>query len=291
MCPLCHADADEKGGRAGVYSKDELRAMKKSKRSSEDVKEHFPAWEQKKSLLVRMGGCYANTHSPLFSINQIPQIVVGKNETGLLSLSFELRNRQDQVLVRMEQNWLTAYPSNIHDMIVTPKTKEVKVWFDKEDVGLVLSFRRVTINELDQLLGRDREKQEKIAAVKMQEQLAQMPQEHRKFVEQALQEGWSQPTRLPAVLDDLSEDLREAVISEDQVGTLVKRWAERHCAMDDGLIPLLDFEQMAIYHHGERLTIKDGVAGFLYYSAAFNSQRGAINVRCPCPICSPQGAA
>jgi hypothetical protein len=97
MCPLCHADADEKGERAGAYSKDELRSMKKSKRSSEDVKGHFPAWEQKKSLLVRMGGCYADTDSRLFSVNEIPQIVVARNEVGLLSLSFELRNRQDQV--------------------------------------------------------------------------------------------------------------------------------------------------------------------------------------------------
>lgn len=286
MCPLCHADADEKGERAGAYSKDELRSMKKSQRSSEEVKGHFPAWEQKKRLLVRMGGCYADTHSPLFSVNEVPQIVVGKNEAGLLSLSFELRNREDQVLLRMEENWLTAYPANVHDMIVTPKTKEVKIWLDKEDVGLELSFRRVTIRELDQLLSRDRERQEKIAG----EQLAQMPPEHRKFVEHALREGWSQPRRLPAGLDDLPEDLREAILSEDQIGTLVKRWAERHCAMDDGLIPLLDFEQMAIYHHGERLTIKDGVAGFLYYSAAFNNQKGAINVRCPCLTCSPQGA-
>ena len=33
MCPLCHADADEKGTSAGAYSKEELRTMKKSNRS------------------------------------------------------------------------------------------------------------------------------------------------------------------------------------------------------------------------------------------------------------------
>jgi hypothetical protein len=262
MCPLCHADADEKGEHAGAYSKHELRLMKTSQRSSEDVKGHFPAWEQKKSLLVRMGGCYADTDSPLFSVNEIPQIVVGRNEAGLLSLSFVLRNPQDQVLLRMEENWLTAYPANIHDMIVTPKTKEVKVWLEKEDVGLNLSFKRVTFSELDELLSRDRERAEKIAVKKMH-----------------------------ANLDDLSEEGREGIHSEDPVGTFVKRWAEQHCVMDDGLIPLLDFEQMAIYHHGERLTIKNGVAGFVYYSAAFSNKKGAINVQCPCSICSPQWVA
>lgn len=268
MCPFCHADADEKGGSAGAYSKDELRAMKESSHSSEDVKGRFPAWEQKKSLLVRMGGCYADTHSPLFSINGIPQIVIGKNEAGLLNLSFTLRNRQDQVLLRMEENWLTAYPANVHDMIVPPKTKRIKVWLDKEDVGLDLSFKRVTVSELDQLLSQDRERAIKIATEKIPELFGQMLPIHRKSLEQ-----------------DLPLD------SEDPIGTHVKCWAKRHCVMDDGLIPLLDFEQMAIYHHGERLTIKNGVAGFLYYCAAFNNQKGAINIHCPCPTCSPQTEA
>lgn len=79
MCPLCHADADEKGERAGAYSKEELRALKNSNRSSEDVSGHFPTWQDKKSLLVCMGGVYADTSSPLLSINETPQILVGKN--------------------------------------------------------------------------------------------------------------------------------------------------------------------------------------------------------------------
>ncbi|KKM71059.1 hypothetical protein LCGC14_1434450 [marine sediment metagenome] len=290
MCPVCHADADEKGDTAGAYSKSELRAMKESHRSTDDVKGHFPAWEDKKSLLVRMGGCYADIHSPLFSINEVPQIVVGKNDAGILTLSFELRDRQDGILLRMDENCLTAYPANIHDMTVTPKTKEVKVWLDKEDVGLQLSFRRITVTELDRMLGRDRERAERIASRLMQERLAQLPAEHRAFLEEAMREARSQPQQAIWGLDDLPEDLREAVLSKDQVGTFVKRWAECHCVMDDGLIPLLDFEQMAIYHHGERLMIKNGVAGFLYYNAAFGCQKGAINVRCPCATCSPKAS-
>ena len=46
--------------------------------------------------------------------------------------------------------------------------------------------------------------------------------------------------------------------------------------MDDGLIPFLNFEQMAIYFHGERITIKDGIADFIYYCAAFGSGKGAM---------------
>jgi hypothetical protein len=281
MCPICHAEADEKGDSAGSYSTEELRRMKKSQRSAEDVKGHFPTWQGKKALLVRMGACYADTFSPLFSVNEVPQIEVGRSDAGLLSLSFVLRDQDDRILLEMKDNWLTAFPKNIHDMIVTPKTKDVKVWLAQEDVGLELSFRRISMPELDKMLTQDRERQEKLARDAMQFHRAQLPPEQRAFVGTP----WS-----PSSFDRLPEDLREAMMSLDPVGTYIKRWAERHCVMDDGLIPLLNFEQMSIYHHGERLVIKDGVAGFLYYSAAFGNQKGAINVRCPCAVCSSRTA-
>ena len=54
-------------------------------------------------------------------MNEIPQITLRKNEGGLLSLSFELRNKNDDVLVKMEDNWFTACPPNVHDMIGDPE--------------------------------------------------------------------------------------------------------------------------------------------------------------------------
>lgn len=256
MCPLCHADADEKRGRPGAYSKEELRAMKTSNCSVDDVAGGFRAWQDKESLLVRVGGCYTDTSAPVILINDVPQISVSKNEAGLLSLSFELRNQNDDVLVKMEDNWFTAYPPNVHDMIVEPKTKLVKVWLGPEDIGLEFSFRRISMIDLDEILSRDRER----AAEQCKETLAQMLPEHSDFFEQV--RGASS-------------------IAKDLVGGGVKGWAKEHCAMADGLIPFLDFEQMAIHFHGQRFTIKDGVAGSIYYSAAFGNGKGAINLRVP----------
>ncbi len=65
--------------------------------------------------------------------------------------------------------------------------------------------------------------------------------------------------RLPAWVADLPLDLREAYLAEDKTAYAVKRWVTVKRVMDDGMIPLLDFEQMAIYFHGERITIKDGL--------------------------------
>ena len=46
---------------------------------------------------------------------------------------------------------------------MTPKTKEVKVWLGEEDVGLE-SLRRDNDGELEEVLGEDWKKQEKLAA-------------------------------------------------------------------------------------------------------------------------------
>jgi hypothetical protein len=291
MCPYCHPDADAKNAKgAGAYSLDELRAMKNKSYSSEDVQGHFPSW-QKKSLLIRIGGCYTDTSGPVISVNEIPQIILGKNEADLLSVSFELRQKNDDVLVKMEDNWFTAYPANVHDMIVTPKTKEVMVWLAEEDVGLDLSFRRITLAELDGLLELDRRRQENIACDREKQLLAQLPPDQRDFFEGSMREARSRANEPPSdwwlkQLNRLPAELREAQLSGDPVGYRVKQWVQNNCITDDGLIPLLNFEQMAIYFHGERIAIKDGVAGFLYDSAAFGNSKGAVNVACRCATCS-----
>jgi hypothetical protein len=288
MCPLCHTDADEKGKNAGAYSIAELRAMKRSKHSSEDVRGHFPSWQDKEKLLVRVGGCYADTSAPIISVNEIPQIRIEKNKAGLLSLSFELRNKNDKVLVRMEDNWFTAYPANIHDMIVTPKTKEVKVWLNKEDVGLEFSFKRITMADLEEVLTQDWNKQKKRAEEQKQAMLSRLPPEGRELMQRVMQEDRPRPRQLPPGAEMLPEAIREAYLADDPTGVFVKRWVRDNCLMDDGLIPFLNFDQMAIYFHGERISLKDGIAASIFYSAAFNSGKGAVNLRCPCRQCSPE---
>lgn len=183
----------------------------------------------------------------------------------------------------MRDNWLTGVPENIHDMIVTPKTKEIKIWLGGEDVGLEISFRRISFTDLDNLLARDR----KHADRQMQAHIAQMPPEQRVLLREAVRDG---DGSLPTSIRGIPEYLRDAMRSSDLVGTFIKGWVKQHCVMDDGLIPLLNIEQMSIYHHGERFVIKDGVAGFLHYCAAFGNRKSAINISCTCAACSQQMA-
>ena len=71
----------------------------------------------------------------MVSVNSVPQIALKRNDEGLLALSFQLRSKEDAVLVEMEDNWFTAYPTNLHDMTVTAKTRDVRVWLAEEDVA------------------------------------------------------------------------------------------------------------------------------------------------------------
>jgi hypothetical protein len=265
MIALClehHPNADPEGFGGNAYSPDELRAMKKKGYSSEDVRGNFISW-QKNNVLVRMGSCYATPPATVLSVNGIPQISLRRNEVGLLALSFQLRNEEDAVLVEMVDNWFTAYPSNIHDMTVMPKTREMKVWLGKEDVGLELSFRRIPMEALTEMLIADNGRANTVAKERIRQQ----------------HEGM-----LP---EDLSELLAMFDSAPDAglVGVQVKNWVKDNCQMDDGLVPLLNFEQMAIYFHGHRLIIKNGMTNLIHYCFAENCAT-SYNLNCPCPRCT-----
>jgi hypothetical protein len=268
MIALClehHPNADPEGIGGNAYSPDELRRMKRKSYSLEEVKANFPSW-QKKNILVRIGGCYASPSMPVLSVSGVPQISVRRNEVGLLALSFQLRDKSDAVLVEMVDNWFTAYPSNVHDMTVKPKTRDVKVWLDKEDVGLDLSFRRVRIEDLEMMLKEDRER----SLERNREWHEQLPEEVREL--------WL--TRL--------EELTKRLQKEDLGAEIVRQWVKSNCQMDDGLIPLLNFEQMAIHFHGYRHVIKggveDGAANLFLYCIRLDCKDGH-NLKCPCPRC------
>ena len=184
----------------------------------------------------------------------------------------------------MEDNWFTAVPANIHDMVLTPKTMEMCVWIAPADVGLKLSFRRISMNELEEMLEADRRKAESVVATRLQESLAHLPPESLQRIQQLI----LRPERALSVArpEGIPEQIWKDHTSGDPVGNQVRRWVTTNCQMDDGLIPVLNFQQMAIHFHGKRIVIgDDGVAGSLAYCAAFESKKAAINIACSCPKC------
>jgi hypothetical protein len=273
MIALCqpHHDAAD----ADSFSVEELRALKQSKRSADDVRGSFPSW-QKPNLLVRMGGVYSGGTSPLISVGSKPLIRLEKNEADLLSLSFVLHARDGTRLLQMEQNEINLNPRDTYDFSATASQKEVKLWFAKRDIGIDLSFDRIPLSELEAVLAKDREPSEIAICRIREEHLARFHPAQREW----LIEHESDP--LPDfLLEGLPDHSREAMLSGDPTGTFVKRWAKEQCLTGDDRIPFLDFKNMKLIHDGKEITIRDGIVGGglrAKYSASFENKLGEINL-------------
>ena len=240
MCQTCHGAADAKGGKPGAYSTAELRKLKTCYHSPEDMKFRYPAIQRQRKMLIRVGGNYFDKSSPLVSIGGVPQISITVNEEGLFDLSLELRNKDDDVLLKIENNWLITYPDHIYDMTAEPKTNDVKIWLNKVDVGLEFAFRRVSMTGLESMLDKDWKRSE--------DRMRRL---------------------IPVIHSNQTNNL----------GERIKKWVINNDVVDrDGYIPLLNIENMSLYRNGMKHVIKDGISDTLYYNFFHDLVGGAVNL-------------
>jgi len=236
--------------------------------SVEDVKARFP-WA-KRGILVRLGGVYCGGSSVIFAVNNDPIIRFTKDGSGLLVLSFDLRAADGTPALSMEENVFLADPDALHDLEVDTGPTRIKAWFAKRDVGLDLSFRRVRIEELNEALAEDRQRGESIRA-KLPDLL---PPEMRAVIEEHCSPSPSWAANLP-------EGIREAYLSGDPTGEIVRRWATANCLDDEQRIPFLDFRNIVVHHGGRQVLIRNGIRegeGGIVYSASFDNASGAFNL-------------
>lgn len=124
LCAKHHAMADR-----GVFSKEQLRALKNSSRSVEEVKAKFE-WARPKQL-VRLGGYYMGGKDAIMTLETgwFKESLVGlvENDVGLLELSFILRNGAMNRIAAMESNMLVASPNRLFDLQVDTGATKVKI--------------------------------------------------------------------------------------------------------------------------------------------------------------------
>ena len=85
---------------------------------------------------------------------------------------------------------------------------------------------------------------------------------------------------LPA-FQALPEDIREAHISGDPIGSIVKRWATAHSLDDEERVPFLNFENLVVHSGRRKVVIRNGVSSdgvVIDYSASFGNWAGAFNL-------------
>ena len=268
MIALCreHHDAADRG----LFSKDDLRALKRSPWSVEDVKVQFP-WA-KRNILIRLGGVYCGesnpTCTPALAVRNVPIIRLAKDENDLLLLDLDLRAADGTSVLSMEQNMLLCNSASVHDLEVDTGATRVKAWFAPRDVGIELRFTRVTLDELGATLADDRERAEKASKLLIRA----LPPD--------IQAEFDRPPSL-SWLAQLPAEIRDAFLSGDPVGWRVRKWATANCLDDEQRIPLLDFKRMVVYGEGRRIVISDGIRegeGEIVYTSAFDNGSGAFNL-------------
>jgi hypothetical protein len=255
LCREHHDEADQ-----GLFSVEQLRSLKNTPKSTQDVKGDFPSWSQP-NLLVRIGGSYVGGSRAVIAVAGEPIITLTRDDQAMLSLSFTLRDEAGNVVVAMRENAFEAYPRSVHDLTVAARKKSVKVWLGGADIGLDVMFDRISLEALDGRLAEDRAKAMKSAARLMEAQLKDFPSEIRTMIEEACD-----PTQCGDIV-------RQHILA----------WVHKNCLDDEGKIPFLDFRQLAIYFHGQRITIKNSIGNMLY-CAVCGCDR-AVNLPCPCPAC------
>jgi hypothetical protein len=245
MIALCrpHHDAADQG----VYSQAELKELKQSVCWRVQPARAKLPWT-KREFLVRLGGYYTGgTEVPIiFGGERV--IWLRRMDNGLLSLSFRLRAADGSVIAEMEDNMFEADPSRLYDLEANTGGTKLKFWLHKRGVGLDLSFKRVTQDELSSILEADRQDSDKrwqsnAPAIQDSNGIAAAPQE------------LQQQSDLPARPKEIHENKGIGM-----TGAGVIRWASSNCLDDEQRIPLLNFENVVIHRGGRWLVIRDGIA-------------------------------
>lgn len=254
---------------SGRFSKEELHALKRRNYSADTAKAQFP-WT-KTSMLIRLGGCYSGGSSAVLGVSNEPVISLTTGPDGLLLLSFVIRAPDGTVVAGMEENGFQAAPASISDLECNASATRIRLWFAPRDIGIDLSFKRITTDEFVAMLRDDKQlaetsPQAKRLAEEIERVMAQFPT--------VLTSELHAPKHAPPWIDHLPEHLRELYLSGDPTGFGTKRWASEHCLDDEQKIRLLDFTNISVNVGTRRIRIRNGIVegqGFIGYSAAFDN--------------------
>ncbi|UCE61731.1 MAG: HNH endonuclease [Phycisphaerales bacterium] len=223
LCVECHRQAG-----AGAYSKAHLRDLKGQEYSLDSVKARFP-WANS-DIVYRVGGNYVGNEGLVLTIEDENLIELKRGPGGLLLLSMDVRAADDKVIARIRDNDFEAQPDDLHDLEVNTGSTRVKIWFGKRKLGLDLSFKRITMSDL----------QARLEADNPDANMLRCMQEH----------------------GDLPEDSRRAFLEhfqDDPVRDVVLQWAREHFPAEDPEIPFLDFKRLETHKCGYHVSVRHGV--------------------------------
>jgi hypothetical protein len=203
---------------------------------------------------------------------------------GHLLLSLELILPNGTRLVKIHENFFEADPSQLHDLSLDTAPTHIRVWFSKRDIGMELSFHRVILEELEKILAIDRDRASRASEKQLSQVLSQAPQNIQELIKGRRSSSISDSMRSMLADSGLPVDIREASLSGDQTGWMVREYAKQQLD-DEGKIALLDFKRLhlqaengeLVVHKG--LVVQGGSSIVVRYSASFGNGQGGFNLQ------------
>ena len=242
LCQRHHSLAD-----SGWQSKEYFRKLKISAAKTRHVTTELPPADRE--YLIRLGGCYSGGTRVPVAVAGRPTIWLRRTNAGLL-LSFRLYAKDDSLLVSVTDNMFDADSSRLHDLTANASGTKVKVWLAERDIGLHLSFSRVTMEELAGLIEGDcKRAAKKVAPILMEA-----------------------ASGLPAFIAEVFPK----VTMPDNVRRDVMGWALTHVDADQK-IQLVNFDRLCLWKGNQRIAINNGITmgkGGVFYSALMGAQVG-----------------
>ena len=253
LCLRHHAMADK-----GVFSIAQLKALKQSSRSVEEVRAKFE-WARPRQL-IRLGGFYMGGREAVMEPAVGPYVernFIGlrENPLGLLELSFVLRDQYVNRVAVMENNMFAARPERMFDLQVDVGATRIKIRQQKRSVLLDLQSSRKSPEELFEMLESDWERSEKALGKRAKNEETRPV--FRDYLMGPLTPAEAAESSTPSLWRD--EGSGQLVDSRTHLISFVFDWAMEYCVDEEGKIPILDFRNMVAYIFGSKLEIRDGV--------------------------------
>jgi hypothetical protein len=252
LCLKHHAMADR-----GVFSKSQLKSFKTSPHFIEEIRAKFE-WAKPKQL-IRLGGFYMGGKHVIMepAVNVIVErnfIRLRENPSGLLELSFVLRDKNLNRIAIMENNVFVTNPDHLFDLQVDAGATSIKIRQQKRKILLDLKSSRKSPEEFRKLLEDDWERSHKTLKNRAGEETETVFRDYLMGPLIPIQQEETNPLSL---WHDKSSG--QIFRSRDHLISFVYDWTMEYCVDEEGLIPILDFRNMLTYIFGRKMEIRNGV--------------------------------
>ncbi len=172
------------------------------------------------------------------------------------------QNELGGVVATMRDNAFECDHANLHDLEVDSGATFIKIYFSARKVGLEVSFSRITPEQLAQVIAEDRA----VTAAtdpnlwkKRLDFLERIPEPRHPKAQKDIDDLKTLKNAAPLILQELEFfSSSRNTESPDFFQQRILSLAKAECLDDEGMIPLLDFQNLSVFSKGRKFVVRNG---------------------------------